>query len=583
MPDLPPIGVRVDFKGGGLAEGKAELEAFADTAEKKIEPARRSLRGLGDDADGSGKKVTRALKDIGDESDKTKFQFLDLGRAGVQPANAIIAVGVAAAIAAAPLIAYTAGLAGALAIGALVVGGMAALGAGVIALAANFNGWAGSSDRVQQAQQKLAAAQKAVNDALVPTRLQLIHLREAHEELARAQAEGQNPLARFTGAISNMGDALGKQATPAAAQLLGWLTTLVPSIQALGSEIVAWFGDRVPAAITIGNRIFGDFLGAIRDLGARLGPIFDEILKNPETIERAFQKAFGGTVDAIVWLVTNLLKLSKWWDDNGPRFEAVARGTLTVVANLIIWLAQQVENLANLFNFLEPIAAGLWGGIMEGINNVMPVIQFMVSAFQSLGPVLDFIKLHADSLRPVLIILGMSFGMTAAFIILLAGTIVGLIAGVVALVSAISWLVSWIRDRIPDAIRGVGGWFSALGGWFNGLVGLAQRSVKALQDLAYVITHMPSVQGIGSAISNFHFAKGGIASPGKMFISGEQGPEVGYALPGGGVLISPMQGGGDTGGNASGANVTIQILGAGLNEEQVALAIERRLSRVFQG
>lgn len=576
MPELDPIKVKVNFDGHELDEGAVQMELFGSGAERRLAPARTALTKLGDDAEDSGKKVTRSLKEVGDESEKSKFQLLDLGRAGVQPANALVAVGVAAAIALAPLIAYTAGLAAALTMGALVVGGMAILGAGVIALAANFKGWGDASKNVQDAQQKLATAQQAVNDALVPTRLQLIHLKEAHAALSKAQAEAQNPLSNFTTAVQGMGKALGQQAVPAATQLLNWLTTLVPAVQQLGSELIAWFGQRVPASITIGNRIFGDFVEILRAAGERIGPIFDKILADPETIEKAFHTAFGGAVDAVGFLLDRLLDLTKWWDTNGPKFEAVARGTFSVVGGLLIWTAQQVENLANLFNFLEPIAAGLWGGIMEGINAVTPVIQFMAGAFNEvLGPALIFIAQHADSLRPILILLGISFGLTAAFIILLAGTIIGLLAGVVALAAGISFLVTWIKDRLPQAISAVGGWFGNFNGWINGMIGGISRAARALGDLAYQISHLPAVQGI----AGFHFAGGGVAPPGATFQVGEAGPEIGYALPGGGVVITPQ--GPGTGSGGGGGSTTINIIGAGLNEEQVAMAITRRLSRSF--
>jgi len=207
----------------------------------------------------------------------------------------------------------------------------------------------------------------------------------------------------------------------------------------------------------------------------------------------------------------------------------------------------------------------------------LPLLGLARAAFEHLGPVVQFVRDHADSLKPVLYAVGGLLVIIAADAVITLAAVVLLIAGITALAAALSTAVSWLRDHIPGAISAAGGAFSALGGFVRGVVDRIGEALSALGRLRDAILNLPVVGGAVHALHIPGLQHGGVALPGQMFRVGEAGPELGYALPGGGVVITPAS---SSVTNNTGRN-TIIIQGAGLSAEQVALAIDRRLSRLL--
>src|SRR5262249_2691231 len=144
-----------------LDTAAAQLELFGKDVDRKLEPARAGFQKLGDDAERETGKVVRGMKNVSDSSDIASQKMFDFGRAGIQPMNALIGIAVAAGIALAPLIAFTAGLAATLAMLTLVVGGLGLMGVGIIALAEHAHNWAESSKALETAQKGLNTATNA--------------------------------------------------------------------------------------------------------------------------------------------------------------------------------------------------------------------------------------------------------------------------------------------------------------------------------------------------------------------------------------------------------------------------------------
>lgn len=97
---------------------------------------------------------------------------------------------------------------------------------------------------------------------------------------------------------------------------------------------------------------------------------------------------------------------------------------------------------------------------------------------------------------------------------------------------------------------GMGQSFSAIGTTIQSFIGLAERAAGAVERLAAAIMSLPGAGGISAALRAAGggggdvamMQHGGTAAAGSWFLAGEAGPELGYALPGGGVSILPNRG-----------------------------------------
>jgi len=128
-----------------------------------------------------------------------------------------------------------------------------------------------------------------------------------------------------------------------------------------------------------------------------------------------------------------------------------------------------------------------------------------------------------------------------------------------------------ILGALPGALAWAGGAFSALGGAVHSVVDRVGELLGALGRVASAINDLPSAHINIPGIPGFQH--GGVALPGSLFRVGEAGPELGYALPGGGVVISP-----GAGGEGSSKSITVNISGATMGplDERAIVALIRR-------
>jgi phage-related protein len=130
-------------------------------------------------------------------------------------------------------------------------------------------------------------------------------------------------------------------------------------------------------------------------------------------------------------------------------------------------------------------------------------------------------------------------------------------------------VLNGVLSALPGVLSAVGGAFSALGSAVSGVADKVGGLLGSLGRVATAIGNLPSVN-----INIPGFQHGGFALPGQVFKVGEGGPETGYALPGGGVMIVP------DGGHRAGASssITVNVNGATMgpvSETQIVNAIRR--------
>lgn len=334
------------------------------------------------------------------------------------------------------------------------------LAAGVVGLAAVTGNLGDISGQAAASAEDLAAQQLKVKDAVAQAAIDqtkyndtvkqygvhslqaqqaLIALHGAQatasndqEKLNAMQAQGQGPIAGLIAHIKDMANTLGQQAAPMARELIGLLDRMIPVVESLGSRLISWFGERLPAML----------------------PIITQIVQAAVGVVLGFAAAWGFLVD--------------WF-----------------MAHWSIWMA----SIKSIFD-----------QIGTGVHFVLPLLGLFHEAFVRLGPVIQFIRDHADSLKPLLyavgallVVMAVSAGLTAAAILLL-------VAAIAAVAAGISFAITHIH-AVADA--------------FWAVVHAVEAAIGAIGRVRDAIANVPVIGGVLHSAGIPGFQAGGVV-PGPL-------------------------------------------------------------------
>jgi hypothetical protein len=584
-----------------LDQLEARTRRFASGLEGDFQRGTTAIVKLGEDGQAALSNVERSMGNVGTATTGIGASLAGLGPVTLVLAAAIGTLTAALSLVVFPLTAYALGLAAALAIGTLVLGGLGGLAAGVIGLAAVTQGWlektkdvptaeAAVADAVnahQDAVLKLEAVQKQYNLTSQHTAAQDLALHEAQQKVAdtalkltkaqqdltAAQTGAVNPLEVLKTHLELVADALGEKAAPMAKVLLGWLDKLLGPIQEVGSRLLDWFGERLPKFLPIATQVTKDFGEAVERLGKRLGPIFDDILQHPEKLEKTLKDTFNNAVDAVTGLLNRIDELRRWWDKNGPKLEATVNNVMSGIGTATLVTVQVLGQLSEAFNQVD--------------RAIGPLITLASSA---LGPALAELAKHSETVRAVLLLVALAAGVLVVALLVLVGILI--------LVGA-ELLREWdhtkhLRDGIAQLneitldifLSAVSSSMSTARSMIRAVVDLVDRLTAAINQLPG-FKHIQIDVGVSGAAPGSGFTgltspfggglqSGGPALPNRVYTVGEHGSETLVMGAAGGYVIP--HGAGSSSGPTS---VTINIIGAGMNPDQVAMAIDRRLSRLM--
>jgi hypothetical protein len=607
LPELPPIRVRIDVDDQQLIFAEGQLEMFGKNVGRHLDPADQALKKLGDDAERETGRVVKGMDDVAKSSDNAKTKLLDFGAAGVQPMNALIGLGVALGVVLAPLLAYTAGLAGALALGGLVLGGMGILGAGVIALAEHYNNWAEAAKNVTTAQKAVTTATEQQETALEalklaqlsydahPTALNLQRLKDAQEQAAEstqkmtdaqnkltdAQVKADNPWTKLMTNLNQMALTLGQQATPAAERLLNFFNALIPKVEELGSRLITWFGgDRLSSALGIVLGLFDTFTKTLQRVGDVVGPVFDKLLEHPQT----FQKAFGVLMDLTVGSIKTVLQwtqnLSDWWAQHGDALSSTAKTDIEIIGKAFSVLFDALGKLILKLDETEKAIGTYSQSLTDRLN---PATEDAAKRTDHLSLVLG-----QQGLGGILGRASQDFGGIAAPILQMGQNLATVAGWALSLSDKLGSLHGWmgaVRDIIKNqllgtledlAIRGLEAATPIYGiaNAFNAIFNTVNAALGKFREWQ----NRGSAGGGGGGGGGEMFQHGGMISPGAWGHVGEVARELVYAMPGGGALVVP-----EAGGNRGGGGITINISGASLGQldEQKILNLFRRYVQLY--
>lgn len=541
---------------------------FADGMETDFKRGSTAVIRLSEDGQAALGNVTRNLGNLSTAATGGASTLAGLGPAGLIAVAAIAELAGVTFLALAPVLAFTVAAAAMVTGLALLIGVVGGLAAGIVVLAAATQGWLAQTKDVPTAEAAVADAvnahQKAVL-ALEPIQKQYnatsqhsaaqtlalhqaqqavtdsaLKLTQAQKDLTAAQTGAMNPLEKLKTDLGAMADRLAILAVGPATALLGLLDSLVPVVQELGSSLIVWFGARLTpilAGATFGIGVLVDVLE--KRLGPAIGKFIDGLLNDPNT-GKNFQAFVNKAADAVEGLLGVIRDLTNWWNAHHTELEKSVQTVMEVIGKATL------------------IATEAFGWMAIQSSHLDDSLMKLATDFKTiLGPALQEISKHQEVVNADLTALEILFAIVSGAVLAPLAAFATLIATLLVVEAVL--LRAWDATEKLRAALHAGDFGGAIIESLHGISLAADGAVNAIGRLLLAASKLPGLGGLtatgaalidaagalpGGNLGSGHFASGGFAIPGSVFQVGERGPEMGYAVPGGGVVITPESGSG---------------------------------------
>lgn len=401
-------------------------------------------------------------------------------------------------------------------------GAFVALAAGIVYWGVALQGGVGAATTLttatkalNTAQEQLDASQLAIakfyaNNPHGPqTQSQVLTLQGLTDRLRDSQANLANAQTNYNQAVTNsqspmqtlMGtlDGISQQLEPIATQISNtaliwvdaWAQKMGPSVVDTGQKVMDWVGARIPGALTWVAQALNQLGPTFTAFGNFVGTSIDKAFGSAQKTGFLDWLTVGGVkaaVNTIEWLVTQLLRLSDWWEGKLPdgrrRFEeygaivgqifggiaSVATGTLLpALGRFADWLITNWPSISE--NFSKAIKS-----ISDAWQTLGPIVNWFIQ--QLLPPLLDDIKQLANNSGGWMTIL------SALFVILLGGATVlfGFLNMVNNIATAFANAVGAVRDFFAP-IGDMSAWQTMLTQWENIVIGAINNVIAALDRI----------------------------------------------------------------------------------------------------
>ena len=428
--------------------------------------------------------------------------------------------------------------AGFIAIGALVAGVFAAIGAGVLFLGGG--GGVGAAAALTTTTTALTNAKEALQEfdwvyTGVLTKLQQTQREQLVENIAKAQdaynaalLRSQGPVGVLLNQFSQMRDTLAQQAQPLAALITQWVGGAVPGVTLLGQTIMTWFGERLPGVLSGMSKVIKDLAPDFNAFGAYFGGVMDKIGPMLAPITEAFIRL---GLQGAKGLLDNLVRLSDWFVKELPTLGPIVGQIFGKIGDFVQWVA---SNWATLNDF----AANKWPTTVK-------------NAQEDLKKLSDWRDKNS--------------GTITTFI----GHVIDLMGAVNNLIGAWTWLMT-LFDNLGIGPTRVLGAFNAIGDSLQRIVSLTYALGGHPGNLSLTTGQGGSAPAGGRAGGNIFPAAGGfegtVTQP-TLFLAGEAGPE--------GVSIRPKGKGGGGGGD-----IYVTVMGSVQTERGLALTLRETIRRL---
>lgn len=192
-------------------------------------------------------------------------------------------------------------------------------------------------------------------------------------------------------------------------------------------------------------------------------------------------------------------QLIDWFVDRLPTMLPIVTQIVQVAIAAVVGFAQAWGHLVDWFmahwEQYSTAIGSVFSAIGTGIHFALPLLGLVQGAFEALGPVIQFVRDHADSLKPILYALGALFVGLAASIALGVAFLVAVTAAVVAVASAISFAIAHVQ-ALADA--------------FLRVVGAAQAAANAIGRTRDAVASIPGIGGALHIAGIPGFQEGGV-------------------------------------------------------------------------
>lgn len=396
------------------------------------------------------------------------------------------------------------------------------------------------------------------------------------------------PMTNLKDSLADMADKWGAKAAPMATQIINWLDSLVPKVQAAGLALLDWFGQRLPTVMQIASQTVNTLMGAFQAWATVVGKFIDTMSaagRAPE-LQNMFAMILSVGVQALSGLLDNMVRLSDWFMQRLPQLGPIVGQIFSAMGSSIQEVAKKAGELVDWFirnwpeiskqagqvwSVLGPIlgniikAAGdavdwfvknwpkirdvaiwVWDQIVAGWNILAPILKAELPlALALIAAGLDYLAKHTDLVRDTLIVFGFLVALTVIIILTLTAAIVGVLV-----------VLSWLYDRMGNVQDAVGraeraassfltmmgrfageellrplGGIQAVGAAFDAVAGPISRAVGWLMLFLAWWAKLPG--GPGGAASQAQAAAGSVTVPqGGTFTGGTFTAQHGGMIPG---------------------------------------------------
>lgn len=225
-------------------------------------------------------------------------------------------------------------------------------------------------------------------------------------------------------------------------------------------------------------------------LGAQAAPLAENFLE---------------ALDKLIPVVADLGgSLIQWFAERIPAMLPIFTQIVQVLAAAVLGLASAWGVMVDFFlahwTAYSNAIGSVFSQIGTGVHFALPLLGLVHEAFVRLGPVIQLIQDHADSLKPLLYVLGGLFVAMAASVMLTVAAILLVVAAIVAVASAISFAIAHVHS-IADA--------------FWSVVHAAEAAAGAIGHVRDQVSNIPVIGGVLHSVGIPGFQAGGVV-PGPL-------------------------------------------------------------------
>lgn len=305
-----------------------------------------------------------------------------------------------------------------------------------------------------------AAAGAAMMIALGGASLMFLGLAGGVVLLANHFGTIAGPMQTFKNDLNALGDDLARKATPAAREILTFLERLMPTLDKLGSGVLKWFSGELPKSLQMIAFAFNDLVPDFRAFGEFLGAMFDHVAPQIGPMFEALTR-FG--LGAIEGLISNLVRMSDWFQKELPTIGPAASQIFSGIGNAVQWIGTNFGNLADFLAKKWPDIVGVAKAFLDGFNTAFQAFNVNMQGlgkfdaqgfFHGLGVVIGgVVSILWDLVNVFAIIIQQAFAALPAAFASMGYNWTLFVRGVV---QDINTLIA-AYDRLPGFLRGGGG------------------------------------------------------------------------------------------------------------------------------